>query len=305
MSRQFATVFLLFAGVLQAQSLLLQSGSHFGLNLSPEVLALWNEVANGYGKPIREGSIDFAKTGSYGFSDVDSDGTPYIALSERGQYEENIVHELMHLDLAFRGYPREISWTFYCPADKRITEWLPGNLKDVIEHWIFYPRVLALGITPDPELRRDIEQAIQRDYFAVGDNLSKQDLATYYFRALTLPNNADLPDKVSAWYKRKGWTQAMELGDQMFRILSDVRPASPEQEITVFLASANALFKEEGISFRENGWTSLTRGTVVLRGVRIEIARSTPCPLLSLNGGHTYNPRATRPRQRYPGSRSI
>jgi hypothetical protein len=35
---------------------------HFGVTLSPSVLAFWDDVEKGYGKPIQERSIDFAQT---------------------------------------------------------------------------------------------------------------------------------------------------------------------------------------------------------------------------------------------------
>ena len=86
----------------------------------------------------------------------------------------------------------------------------------------------------------------------------------------------DLRHQLAAWYRHKGWTQALELGDQMFGILMNVRPTSPEQEIKVFLACATVLFKGS-MSFKENGWTNLSRGKVVLRSVGIEIVPLMPC----------------------------
>jgi hypothetical protein len=278
MSRQLAAVLLLFVGMLQAQSHPLRSGTHFGVSLPPKVLALWDEVSAGYGKTIREETMDFSVSRSYGFSDVDENGTPFIRLSEPGRSKENIAHELMHLKLRLEGYPFAIGWTGGCTRHVMIRDWLRANLKDPIEHWIFYPRIRALGITPDPELKRDIAQAIQRGSFAWGNNLTTWELATFYFRALTLPKNGRLRRKMLAWYRRKGWTQAMQLGDQMFGILTDVRPSTPDEEMTVFLRCANTLFKDE-ISFRGNGWTTLTRGRVVLRVFNVEVVPLVPCSL--------------------------
>jgi hypothetical protein len=253
-----------------------QSDTHFGLKLPPKILTLWNEVAEGYGKPIQEREIRLSETRNYGYSDIEDDGTPFIALSQRGHSIEEVVHELMHLKLRLEGYPFQIYWTYHCRQHKVWQEWLSGNLKDVIEHWVFYPRVLALGIQPDPEASKDIERAVQEDRWPGGDTLTRQELAVFYFRAFTLPSNAEVCDKISAWYKAKGWTEAMALGDQMLQILTTIRPRNANEEVTTFLQCANVLFKGE-IDFRDKGWTDLSMGAVVVRRLNIEMLPLVPC----------------------------
>jgi hypothetical protein len=77
---------------------------------------------------------------------------------------------------------------------------------------------------------------------------------------------------MAAWYRQKGWTQALDLDNQMFAILINERPTMPEQEIAVLLKCANALFIDS-ISFKESGWVNLPPGNVVLRSVGIEMTR--------------------------------
>ncbi len=211
----------------------------------------------------------------YGFSDVDFDGTPFIRLADSGTYEENLVHELMHLKLKLRGFPYGIHWQDRCQLDNRIHKWLSDNLKDAIEHWIFYPDIEAMHLSPDPEIPVDLRAAIKRDSYGAGENLSIENLAVYYFRVLTYPQEPDLTAEVSDWYDRKGWTQAKTIGSQMYNLLLTMRPIKPEDEITVFVTCANILFWNA--SFFEAGWKTVLRGSVSLRIVNIGMVRWTMC----------------------------
>lgn len=82
---------------------------------------------------------------------------------------------------------KKIEWKCNCSSDTRLQNWLNGNLKDIIEHWIFYPQITVMGLTPDPETSKDVGNIIQQDRYPAGNNLSVQELAVYYFRGLTLP----------------------------------------------------------------------------------------------------------------------
>ena len=81
---------------------------------------------------------------------------------------------------------------------------------------------------------------------------------------------------MKAWYLREGWAKASDIGDQMFAILTKEHPDTPKQEMTVFLECANILFMGD-INFRENGWSDLPRGNVVLRKIKIDMVRNVPC----------------------------
>jgi hypothetical protein len=272
--RRLIALFFLLAGIVQAQNAP-PHPPHFGLTLSPKSLELWNEISRRYGKPIDEETMDFSWTNEYGRASVDPYGTPMISLSEPGR-EEYLVHELMHLKLLLEGYPERLVWSGNCPSDEDLLGTLSMNLKDIIEHWIFTPQMLAMGLAPDPEITNDIMNAIQQDRYRGGDDLPVEALASFYFRSLTLPNQSELTDQLAAWYRRKGWTEALDLGNQMFAFLNSVRPTTAGETVAVFLQCANILFRDR-ISFNEDGWEEIRRGNVVLRTVSIEMIRIGPC----------------------------
>ena len=246
----------------------------FGLNVSASTTQLWIEVTSGYGHEIRE-EADLESLDMVGFSDVGWDGIPFISLSSKGRSEDYLVHELMHLKLRLEGYPHQIRWTSNCLTDGPLEMWLSRNLKDSIEHWIFYPRVLAMGLIPDAELAKDMRRAIQMNS-PEDDTLSVDQLAFEYFRALILPNQTDLGDEFRAWYRKRGWAQALKIADRMFGILTSLRPNTPRAEITVFVDCANVLLSERR-HVEETGWSVLRIGDLQLQGVDIAMTSLVPC----------------------------
>ncbi len=257
-----------------------QVGSHdprfqpFGVQLNPGTLLLWQTIEEGYGKPIRQETMPF--TTSYGFSDIAEDGTPFLRLAKEGMYEENIAHELLHLKLRLEGFPVGIRWNYHCKSELPVTAWVASNLRDPVEHWLFYPQVISLGLTPDPELSQALQRAIKQDGFVAGSNLSTEDLADFYFRALTIPAHEELKSQLKRWYERKGWNQAIALGTQMYSTLLLARPRTPDQEMAAFIALANILYRGT-YTFRLTGWTTVRRGSHSFRSVGIDLSQTAPC----------------------------
>jgi hypothetical protein len=97
-----------------------------------------------------------------------------------------------------------------------------------------------------------------------------------YFRALTLLNQPGLSDEFAVFYRKKGWDEAITLGDQMFALLKTKRPGTPEEEIKVFVACANVLFKQNRtFNAKESKLESL--GYLKLRWVDIDMMPISSC----------------------------
>lgn len=245
--------------------------------LSPRTITLWKKIEKGYGKPIRRES---PQTGYSGFSFVDETGTPIVQLTDGGDIEDLTVHELMHLKLKLEGFPNDFDCDCKCQNDIPLARWLRQNLEDTIEHWIFYPRVVAMGRTPDKEYTDSVKRIVDR-----GGRLKPAPqvyrLGIEYFRVLTLPNQSDLAKRLGSMYDESGYTEPKETGEQMFKSLISKRPSTPEQELETFAACANELFKGKR-KFKNRGLTTHLLGNVRIATMTISIEPLGSCfPTLS------------------------
>ncbi len=136
--------------------------SLFGVKLTPKVLALLTEVEVAFQKPLME---DYLEAGDMpGRSRVGEDGSPTILINRSDGRTLNVIaHELYHLKLKAMGYPA-IYWRTRDPA---ILNWLNENgaqvafnLRDPIEHFIFFGALRAIGINPGESFELELKQVL-------------------------------------------------------------------------------------------------------------------------------------------------
>jgi hypothetical protein len=249
------------------------SGAHgqkrkpFSLDLSSHTLKLWSEMEQYYGQPIQERALEFT-TGGYGQSGIDDDGTPWISLSPPGRFEENVIHELMHLKLKSQGFPAV--YFASSSVSPEFLGWATLTIKDSIEHWIFYPEIRKMGFKPDPEMAVDLRDAINHDRFQADlpPESAHHALAIYYFEAMLLIDDECLKKDTTEWYRRKEWVSEMKLGQAMANIVLERRPDTPEEETSTFVDCLNLLLDGK-VAFDKGSWSNLQRGNVSIRSVLI------------------------------------
>ncbi|MBV9762089.1 MAG: hypothetical protein JO340_16110 [Acidobacteriaceae bacterium] len=206
---------------------------------------------------------------------IADDGTPVVQLAADSHDEDHLVHELMHLKLFLEGFPIGAEWALGCDNKRefRLAEWSRMNLNEAIDHWIFYPQIRAMGMTPDQSYVNDLKKMVMS---ADAASIPARSLAVDYFRAKTMAGQQNLARSVREWCLAGHQAEAVKAGDAMFEILMKQRPASPDQAIETYVACANVLF-EDAKGFKFLGWHNMPRGNVQVRLARMLMWSLTPC----------------------------
>jgi hypothetical protein len=142
--------------------------------------------------------------GALGSSHVTSDGTPEVILDMyEGKTEENLVHELFHLQLRAKGFPQHFRVKSPPNADKKeVFQELAEQLGSLVEHRLFYPQMRRMGFDPTREYRKDLEISMSRDKL-FGVPLPEKRIVDYAEISL-LVGDPDLTKRVEKWYLTRG-----------------------------------------------------------------------------------------------------
>ena len=217
------------------------SASLCGIELSPPSLALFHDVEGRLGKSIRcETHLEF---GILGASDVAADGTPEIILDTyAGKTEENLVHELFHLQLHAKGFPQHFQVSVKSPRTRNteLVQQVAEQLASLIEHRLFYPQMWRMGLDPTLQYRKGLEALLSQDKLYGAPVSSKRSL-TYAEVALLIHDPA-LTRRVEEWYLRRGWSDQLNRGKRLTHYLMTFNPDTPEKKRTAVGAGLAIVF---------------------------------------------------------------
>jgi len=239
----------------------------FGIELGPQAGRLRDEVEALYGRRVLEvrppaaaGSHQEAESG------LTQDGAPYVRLNPKvSATEELIVHELFHLKLSAIGFP--YVFTEFPSAFPRAVcgdiHFFVAEVYDMIEHTIFYPRMLAMGIRPDGRHRRDVGLAMTYGY-RYGEK-PRGALQAFYLTQAALLTDDELLDRFKRHYEQSNWNDAIDISGTLVSKVRSDRPATPQAAVTTLVGCLNAM---------RLGGTFELRGTEIqiLGGSRVQIA---------------------------------
>ena len=200
-----------------------------GIELSPPSLALFRDVEGRLGKSIRcETHLEF---GILGASEVAADGTPEIVLDRyQGKTEENLVHELFHLQLRAKGFPQRFQVSVSRNTKKQLAQQVAEQLGYLIEHRLFYPQMRGMGFDPTLQYREGLEALMSGDKL-YGPPASAKRAVTYAEVSLLIQDPA-ITRRVAAWYARHGWTDQLSRGKRLVHYLTTFNPDTPEKKRT-------------------------------------------------------------------------
>ena len=210
-----------------------------GIELSPPSLALFRDVQNRLGKSIRcETHLEF---GILGASDVAADGTPEIVLDKyEGKTEENLVHELFHLQLRAKGFPQRFQVSASRRTNKQLVQQVAEQLGSLIEHRLFYPQMRGMGFDPTLQYREGLEALLSEDKL-YGPPASGKRIVTYAEVSLLIQDPA-ITRRVEAWYTRHGWTDELSRGKRLVHYVATFNPDTPEKKRTAVGAGLAIVF---------------------------------------------------------------
>jgi hypothetical protein len=210
-----------------------------GIELSPPALALFRDVESRLGKTIRcETHLEF---GLLGASHIAADGTPEIVLDRyEGKTEENLVHELFHLQFNAKGFPQRFQVSASRKTNKQLVQQVAEQLGSLIEHRLFYPQMRGMGFDPTQQYREGLEALLSEDKL-YGPPASAKRVVTYAEVSLLIQDPA-VTRRVEAWYVRRGWTDQLSRGKRLVHYLATFNPDTPEKKRTAVGAGLAIVF---------------------------------------------------------------
>lgn len=255
------------------------SASLFDVQLDAKASALWKEVEQLYGKPIKGEllPVDYPMPGK---SKVGDDGTPIIFINPSlGRTSDVIVHELYHLILQSQGYP--------------VIEWLPLGISsahephlqfkqlsirlyDPILHHVFYSDARArLGIDPGQTLEQLNRQAFSE--VSATANLAKMDaeaIALSYFKIRLEVENQNLLQQFASLIEDQGKSDLVAVGERLAAIVLSAYPLSPASAVEALVECLNLFYKDR-YTFNQGPWRQQRLGahTQHIAGVEVRVAQ--------------------------------
>jgi hypothetical protein len=251
----------------------------FGVELRPQAAALLAEIEEHYRKQVRAESKDKLEHSYYaGIASVDTGGTPVIELSNYAPpTEERIVHELFHLKLYAEDFPvirieYPSNWREGSRKQAHV-RYLVSQIYDTIEHWIFYPRMREMGISPDEVLKRNVELDLEEDPASaerIAGVPERDYLTIYYFKAAVLLSDENLFERLTDLYSRKRWYEPLAVGRIMADRVTASKPASPDEAISVLLRCLEVIQRDSN-SFEITKRETEQRGDHTLRRLYLKV----------------------------------
>lgn len=239
----------------------------FGIELGPQAGGLRDEVEALYGRRVLEVRPHAAGSHQEAESGLTPGGVPYVQLNSNvPPTEELLVHELYHLKLSATGFP--YVFTEFPSAFPRGVcgdiHFFVAEVYDMIEHTIFYPQMLAMGIRPDGRHRRDVGLAMTHGYRYGGKPRGALQ-ALYLTQAVLLIDDDELLDRFRRHYELSNWNDAIDISGTLVSMVRSDRPATPQAAVTTLVGCLNAM--------RLDGTFELSgTETQILGGSRVQIA---------------------------------
>ena len=129
-----------------------------------------------------------------------------------------------------------------------------------------------MGIDPDVQLKEEFLDALREDsLLGLKPATEKEARVLYYLKAKLQLDDTDLLNQITQWYKRKGWTEALEMGGRLYQWISEVDPRRPEEIISVFVKCMNELHRGTA-RFELAQWEQVASVPFIQKGVVIRVS---------------------------------
>lgn len=217
------------------------------MELTPNVRDLVKEIEKLCGKPLQIEYKDFENKTHLGDSRITKDGVPVIGLNKSIKpTKTTIVHELCHLELRVKGYK---TITFLVSA-KHLNErnikflnLLQQQLRDPIEHTIFYPKIRAMGIDPAEDLKSFWVKHIHEKN-GLNNGLDNNGHTLNYFTVLLEIDDKNMCSQIEQFYKNNHWNKSLDVANKLKEIVLRRNPKTSEEQVATTLECAKAFYPE-------------------------------------------------------------
>lgn len=222
-------LYFLTAVLALTQSQLSSSTTPCGISLSPASLNLLHDVEKRFGRAVHcETHMEFTDLGA---SHVAADGTPEIVVDMyEGKTEENIVHELFHLQLHAKGFPQHFQVSLLPNTAAGPFQQVAEQLGSLVEHRLFYPQMRRMGLDPTRQYRKELEISLAQTRL-FGVQLAEKRIVDYAEISLLI-GDPTLTRTVEKWYLTEGWTAQLARGKKLAWYLANFNPDTPAKKRT-------------------------------------------------------------------------
>ncbi len=217
---------------------------------SQAIQVLTRDVEAAYGTKVAITDKEKIPPNLLGLSYVTVEGLPCIIVAKGTPLRDEVIaHELMHLKRRAAGLPSSFRFTY--PERQIDTKAqtlrlaILRHLSDGIEHAAFYPELRRVGFHPDMPDRTLLRQAIERgDLEKVAMSAS---VAVFYMRCILALNDDSLLKEITQKLTHLGQQVEMQRGRAMAKIVTDLKPTTPEGLISAMVDCANLAFADQAI----------------------------------------------------------
>jgi hypothetical protein len=249
-----------------------------GVALRPETAVILEEIERTARTKLQIRAVNSANLASSTMihSDISAYGLPVIEVPPGSKLtEEQILHELMHINQWIHGFPKEVEFrygTLMSQATIARLRWVINPFFfDAIDHFVFFPRMRRMGVDPYATSRPLIREAVglgrpPTEIIELAKANEVESQAIWIFKVAL---EADDPAVVTAIEKTPGLNnEALRIGKALARIVTSRNPQTPEDVASTRIAALNCLLGKVG-SFSFSGWTDIKKGRIVVRKLGI------------------------------------
>jgi hypothetical protein len=255
-----------------------------GIKLRPSSGELLDKIEQALEQPLSVEKHDTGVTNALSRGIISDDGVPTIVIGSDGTLTESlIVHELFHIDQRIRQFPNGIDLRIVGPLgadfESQLGPLFGAYLLNPIEHAIFFPRMLEMGINPyEQEEAASIRQVIGAGGFPadVHGMLSYQPeaLSLWYMTAALNSGDSAVAAENDRLYEKEGLFESMRRGRGALNIFRFRNPQTPQEAAETIVASLNCLLGSLG-TFSFDGWNTQQKGKLVQRAAIVTLRAST------------------------------
>jgi hypothetical protein len=164
-------------------------------------------------------------TGDLGRAEI-LNGVPTITIDVlNGRNETVVVHELFHLKLDANGYQLELRVAFPANMPSRplsTKRQIAEILSSYLQHRLFYPRMIEMGLDPYAHEEQEIEKDIRENRIPGYAPAAPEILALQYLPLLDESRSRRAP--AEKWFIAMGWKNELLLAAQLHGLINKENP---------------------------------------------------------------------------------